>query len=925
MYESNYDFHQRPFVAIPRANWFYQSASVSQTYQSIIGCIQRAAGAAMIVGASGTGKSVLCQVVAHEMRDTFRVVTLDSARLCTRRALLQSILFNLGLPFKDMEEGELRLTLIDHLQPGPNCPNGMLLVVDEAQSLPTRLLEEIRMITNLVRDGQPRVRLVLAGNRTLEERFSQSLLDSFNQRIAFRGYLQPFDRNETAEYIAFQVEKASGRPDNRVFDDSAINAIYDATDGIPRLINQLCDYALVLGVAEGMRVIDANMVGAAWAELQQLPAPWYTTKENEELAASVVEFGELASPSSQSEESTTEIDGDIEAEIAQLNASASELISSDEIAELENATSEEPESDEPYLLAEDKSSSSTIQMPQASQESAESEEVSGGPSAETTSNNGSFSESDEDIENYNLVEEVESRLAADSDSDQGMEESWQNPISNISVEQLVAETPQEPIETAQAYEPTQETAAEAEQEELTEEEILEIRQSLNDPMLSIHQGEMSAIAADQTEETESDPVTENINDDINSITQLMSDSGEIVNLVSVPSPQPQESVEISAGSDDGLAELESTDHLSFSSEIVFSSSFDEVSQQSSIGDVDTSAAEIEGRSDGAIHWENHDSGTSSGTNESPDSTSGWTGEAATGHISENDSAGDLAANNDLPSVEPESVQSSGEILDQFENVIETEEKAEVEMEEQAHEQFDGQTSAEETSTPLAENILQVDAPEYGDSTTELDSFIEDLHPMSDSSHEQPTSPSNVSPSPTFEELKEITPTDLLSMLGISSVEEPVSDATLYAMQSEALNETQESSAVPVPTDAEPQNSSSEMEPPVEFEQPVDPFSEEFADEEVVVAPATTRSNTPSNLAQAQPEANGKPVETAPAEPVETTKSEMVVVGDEPNESETQAPRIMMFPEGSQKTEKPTLGNKVHREDYQTLFTRLRGN
>ena len=207
MYETSFDFHQRPFVAIPRPSWFFQSESLSQMYQSITGCIQRAAGATMVIGGPGTGKSVLCQVIAQQMRDTFRVVTLDSARLCTRRALLQSILFNLDLPFKEMEEGELRLTLIDYLQPGPSCPNGMLLIVDEAQALPTRLLEEIRMISNLVREGLPRVRLVLAGTRSLEERFSQSLLDSFNQRIAYRGYLQPFSKDETRAFIQYQVKK----------------------------------------------------------------------------------------------------------------------------------------------------------------------------------------------------------------------------------------------------------------------------------------------------------------------------------------------------------------------------------------------------------------------------------------------------------------------------------------------------------------------------------------------------------------------------------------------------------------------------------------------------------------------------------------------------------------------------------------------
>ena len=135
---------------------------------------------------------------------------LSSGRLSTRRALLQAILFELGQPYRGMDEGELRLALVDYLTAGEDCPQGMVLLVDEAHTLPLRLLEEIRMITNLVRDGQPAVRLVLAGGCVLEERFASPKLESFSQRIVARCYLESFNRTETQQYIRAQIDAAGG-------------------------------------------------------------------------------------------------------------------------------------------------------------------------------------------------------------------------------------------------------------------------------------------------------------------------------------------------------------------------------------------------------------------------------------------------------------------------------------------------------------------------------------------------------------------------------------------------------------------------------------------------------------------------------------------------------------------------------------------
>jgi len=273
MYEPFFQLQQRPFIAGPIASRYFPAAAIEQARQTLMRCVQRAQGTGLLLGPTGTGKTLLSNVLAQQFRASHRVVLLAGARLCTRRALLQNILFELGLPYRDMSEGELRLALTSRLDPVADPTAGLLLIVDEADTLPQRLFEELRMLTNIVRDGLPRVQLILSGAPSLEESFANPKFESFNQRVAARCYLQPLSREETSRFIAWQIEMAGGRTDF-VLDHSAIQAAHETTAGIPRLINQVCDYALHAAVAAGQRPVTAKNISLAWSELQLLPSPW---------------------------------------------------------------------------------------------------------------------------------------------------------------------------------------------------------------------------------------------------------------------------------------------------------------------------------------------------------------------------------------------------------------------------------------------------------------------------------------------------------------------------------------------------------------------------------------------------------------------------------------------------------------------------
>jgi type II secretory pathway predicted ATPase ExeA len=292
MYEEFFKLQSRPFLAAPLPSRYFPAAVAENARKTLTRCIDRGEGTGLIIGPAGTGKTLLCLMLAERFQSRLSIVLLSSGRLGTRQALLQAILYELGLPYRGMDEGELRLSLLDHLEPTADGGDGLLLLIDEAHTLPWRLLEEVRMITNLVRDGQPRVRVVLAGSASLEERFASPKLNSFSQRLAARCYLESLDSAETLAYIQAQVSAVGGDP-AQIFHEEALRSVYRASDGIPRLINQVCDHALILASLGGMRRLTSEAIEEAWADLQQLPTPWNTAQAPSDSGSQVVEFGGL--------------------------------------------------------------------------------------------------------------------------------------------------------------------------------------------------------------------------------------------------------------------------------------------------------------------------------------------------------------------------------------------------------------------------------------------------------------------------------------------------------------------------------------------------------------------------------------------------------------------------------------------------------
>lgn len=291
MHDGCFGLTRRPFASVPNVDNYFPGTGIENARMALARCIQRGEGTGLVMGSSGTGKTMLCLMLAMQFQQSARVLMLPGGRLGTRRALFQAILYELGRPYRGMDEGELRLAIVDELMNAVVRPCGLVLLVDEGHMLPLRLLEELRLLTNLARDGQPLVRLVLFGGSILEERFASPKLDSFNQRLAARCYLNALNRTETQQYIHHQISAADGDA-GAMFSEASCQTVFQATGGVPRLINQVCDQAMLLAFVAGRQQVSSTDVEEAWADLQQLPTPWNGEAKSESTGG-VIEFGAL--------------------------------------------------------------------------------------------------------------------------------------------------------------------------------------------------------------------------------------------------------------------------------------------------------------------------------------------------------------------------------------------------------------------------------------------------------------------------------------------------------------------------------------------------------------------------------------------------------------------------------------------------------
>jgi type II secretory pathway predicted ATPase ExeA len=265
MYERFFGIDERPFELTSDPRYLLLTPTHQEALAALEYGVAARKGITLLVGEAGTGKTTLVRSVLKlgllrrgKLPDL--IVYLKNPTL-TRSEFYQQLTMSFGLSdaaatSKTLFLRELETFLIDRDRRGELTA----LVIDEAQSLPHELLEEVRLLANLESDTQNLLPLVLAGQPELADRLNHANLRQFKQRIAQRCRLMPLDLVETAAYIAGRVRLAGGDDPGRLFTRDAVIAIFEASRGIPRTISVICDNALMAGFAADERPVDSETV-----------------------------------------------------------------------------------------------------------------------------------------------------------------------------------------------------------------------------------------------------------------------------------------------------------------------------------------------------------------------------------------------------------------------------------------------------------------------------------------------------------------------------------------------------------------------------------------------------------------------------------------------------------------------------------------
>jgi general secretion pathway protein A len=270
VYESFYGLAQPPFTLSPDPRFLYLSESHDAAMRPILQSIRRRERFIVLSGDIGTGKTTLCRSLVQRLdKTTFSSVVLNP--FLSVEDLLRQILVDFGVVsqegargerFASAARGELTGALAGFLESLVPIDGRAVLVLDEAQHLSPRVLEELRVISGLERDDAAPLQIVLVGQPTLLEVLAAADLRQLDQRISLKAELQPLGRGDVEQYIAHRLMVA-GESVSVVFERAAIKRVHALSGGIPRVINLLCDRALMAGAERGVYEITPALVDRA--------------------------------------------------------------------------------------------------------------------------------------------------------------------------------------------------------------------------------------------------------------------------------------------------------------------------------------------------------------------------------------------------------------------------------------------------------------------------------------------------------------------------------------------------------------------------------------------------------------------------------------------------------------------------------------
>ncbi len=263
MYEQYYGLAEKPFNLTPDTEFFYQSVTHGEALKVLQVAIRGGDGFIKVTGEVGTGKTLLCRKLLDALEPDFDTVYIPNPYM-NCNALLDAVLVEMGI--SDRLEGEKYLSCInEYLIDNARRDRGTVIILDEAQSPPEKSLEAIRLLSNLETGKQKLVQIVLFGQPELDALLAHSSIRQLRQRIVHAYRLQPLSQDSMRAYLQHRINSAGYRGPE-LFDHSALRRLYKFSQGIPRVINVLCNKALMLSYASGEFYVNSKHIEAAAAD-----------------------------------------------------------------------------------------------------------------------------------------------------------------------------------------------------------------------------------------------------------------------------------------------------------------------------------------------------------------------------------------------------------------------------------------------------------------------------------------------------------------------------------------------------------------------------------------------------------------------------------------------------------------------------------
>jgi type II secretory pathway predicted ATPase ExeA len=273
MYLELFKLHELPFRLSPDPQFLYLSKQHARAKAYMESTIWFTDGFVVITGEIGAGKTTLIETFLRELQSDVIVAQINQTQL-SPTAFLQTVLVQFGFSPFNMKKPEVLSTLNQYLAEQYSGGRKVLLIIDEAQNLTSRVLEEVRMLSGVETTKEKVLRIILAGQPELNEKLNSPELLQLSQRVRLRFHLTALSKAETTAYIDHRLEVA-GSQGRRIFAEDTYPIIFKYTGGVPRLVNTLCDTSMMAAYGKdkdsvGMAELDAAITELQWVEFSSV-------------------------------------------------------------------------------------------------------------------------------------------------------------------------------------------------------------------------------------------------------------------------------------------------------------------------------------------------------------------------------------------------------------------------------------------------------------------------------------------------------------------------------------------------------------------------------------------------------------------------------------------------------------------------------